>query len=45
MMGDQDQHIKYLFEPQILTKDDGEKVDLLQQLVKKHVNLDEIAGS
>lgn len=29
----------------LLTKDDGEKVDLLQQLVKKHVNLNEIAGS
>ena len=29
----------------LLTKDDAEKVDLLQQLVKKHVNLTEIAGS
>jgi BioD-like phosphotransacetylase family protein len=29
----------------LLTKDDGEKVDLLKQLIKKHVDLNKIMGA
>lgn len=29
----------------LLTRDDGEKVELLKQLILKHVNIQEIAGN